>query len=108
MTWPVALITKPVPLELPVLRGFGGPPSGISFAAICFGAVNSVAATASSPFSFTLLTQLARTAISGPFEVRLNCMVVRPATATIRLAFWKLRAIFGGRIAVAMLLLAAV
>jgi hypothetical protein len=107
MIWPLALITKPVPLALPVLPGLGGPPSA-SLAETCLGTVKSVAATASSPFCLTLLTQLASTANSGPVEFRLNCSADRPAVATIRLAFWKVCATFGGMIAVIMMLLFAV
>src|ERR1700759_5218642 len=94
-------MTKPVPLALPVLPGFGGPPPA-SLAATCLGTVKSDAATASSPFCLTLLTQSPSIAISGPVETRLNCSVVRSDTATIRFAFWKLWATFGGRIAVAI------
>ena len=83
------------------LAGFGigaahrpSPPRG-------FGAVNSPAP--SIPWALTVLTQLASTASSGAVEVRLKFKTLPPDTATIRLAFWNVRATFGGRMAVAMM-----
>src|ERR1700730_2327050 len=106
MIWPVALITKPVPLAVPVLPDFGVPPGASEFADTGLGVVKSL--TASRPLALTWLTQLASTASSGPVEFRLNCSATRPAVATIRLDFWNVCATFGGMIAVIMMLLLAV
>src|SRR5580704_15888192 len=98
-TWPLALITKPVPVWLPVLPDLGlfGAPLGASdFAATALGAAKSPALLR--PSALTLLTQVASTLSNGPVEVRLNCSGVPPATATIRLDFWNVRATLGGRI----------
>jgi hypothetical protein len=55
------------------------------------------------PSALILLTQAASEASRGPVEVRLNCTVERPACATIRLDFWKVRATLGGKAAVTMM-----
>src|SRR5271165_6426478 len=99
--WPLALITKPVPV-LPTVRetlGFAGAAFGASDAAATAlgGAAKSPALL--TPSALTLVTQLASAASSGPAELRLNCKGVPRATATIRLDFWKVRARFGGRMA---------
>src|ERR1700760_4856685 len=70
-------------------------------AATAFGALNSPALLI--PPALTVLTQLESVANSGPVEVKLKFKTVLPETATIRLAFWKARATFGGRMAVAMI-----
>jgi hypothetical protein len=52
----------------------------------------------------TVLTQLAIVASKGAIEVRLNCRaLLLPVVTTMRLDFWKVRATFGGRTAVAMM-----
>jgi hypothetical protein len=103
--WPLALITKPVPLLLTLFAVFDEAPGASvvapGLAATALAAVKSPAAF--KPSALILLTQLASTASSGPVDVRLNCSVVGPATATIRLAFWKVRATPGGKIAVSMM-----
>ena len=84
--WPLALITKPVPVWLPVLAGFGIGVGASVFAATAFGAVNSPALLI--PSALTVVTQFDERASSGAVEVRLNCKaLLLPSTATIRLAF---------------------
>jgi len=91
--WPLALMTKPVPVWVPVLPDLGlREPFGASafaaaasFAADALGAVNSPALLI--PPTFIVLTQLEIAPSSGPVEVRLKFNAVAPETATIRLAF---------------------
>src|SRR5882724_1822662 len=98
--WPLALMTKPVPL-LPALPDLGllGAFAASFFAATAFGAVNSPALLI--PPALIVVKQLDSAPSSGPVDVRLKFNTVWPDTATIRLAFWNVRATFGGRTAVA-------
>ena len=88
-----------MPVCVPALADFE---FGASVFAAAFGALKSPALLI--PPALTVLTQLESAANRGPVEVRLKFKTVLPETATIRLAFWKVRATFGGRIAVAMML----
>src|ERR1700757_2236212 len=97
-------MTKLVPVWLPVFKAFGL--FGVSDFAGALGAPKSP--TLLIPPTLIVLRQLDSTANSGPVEVRLKFKTVLPETATIRLAFWKVRATFGGRIALAMMLKLAV
>src|SRR5690242_20655089 len=91
--WPLALMTKPVPVCVPVLPDLELPELGLldvfgasGFAAVALGAVNSPALLI--PPAFTVWTQLARTANRGAVEVRLKFRALAlPVVTTIRLAF---------------------
>src|SRR5579871_5826118 len=101
--WPVALMTNPVPLQLKLFAAFGGAAPCASGAGLGL----SAAALEKSPAPFrpsalTLVTQLAIMLSSGPVDDSWNCSVDCPATATIKLDFWNVRATAGGRIAVSM------
>src|SRR5579871_1498341 len=103
--WPLALMTKPVPVWVPVLPDLGDfepsdlAPSDLELSdalgASAFAAAASFEAVLGAlkspalliPPALIVLTQLAIAPSSGAVEVRLKFSAVLPETATFRLAF---------------------
>ena len=97
--WPPALIANPVPVWVPVLADLGlfalqtSPPR--FWCGEFAGAVD--------PAGLDRTDAVGERPKQRPVEVRLKFNAVFPAWATIRLAFWNVRATLGGIIAVNMI-----